>query len=293
MPVSMTGFGRCETGGEGFAHVWEIRSVNGRFLDVKWRLPGFLRCMETTWEKTVRKFGSRGRVDISLNLEVRSPELLGVTLNEPLAVSMFSQLEKLAEKYGQAYSPDFNRVLGMSNLWRDAGAEPDPALLESLGKGLETALAEWKKSREAEGIDMVRDLKDRVAVLSGYAEGIAQRIPEVLDEKRDALKKRIQETLESAGAEFDQDRILQEIAILTDKLDVSEELTRLDSHLQRLDEVLDVRGDAGKKLDFILQETFREINTCGNKAQDTRVSRLVVDFKAELEKCREQVQNIE
>lgn len=293
MAVSMTGFGRCETGGEGFTHVWEIRSVNGRFLDVKWRLPGFLRCMETTWEKTVRKYGSRGRVDISLNLEVKSPELLGVTLNEPLAVSMISQLEALAEKYGQAYSPDFNRVLGMANLWRDAGAEPDPALLDSLAKGLEEALAQWRTSRQAEGVDMVRDLKDRVAVLSGYAQGIAQRIPEVLEEKREALRKRIQETLEAAGAEFDEDRILQEIAILTDKLDVSEELTRLDSHLQRLDEVLDVDGDAGKKLDFILQETFREINTCGNKAQDTRVSRLVVDFKAELEKCREQVQNIE
>lgn len=293
MPVSMTGFGRCETGGEGFSHVWEIRSVNGRFLDVKWRLPGSLRCMENAWEKTVRRFASRGRVDISLNLEVKSPELLGVTLNETMADAMFTQLSELAERHGQTFEPDFNRVMGMSNLWREAGGEPDPGMLDSLGRGLEEALAEWKASREAEGEDMARDLKSRVSVLREYTSEIAERIPEVLTEKREALRIRIREALDAAGAEFSEDRILQEIAILTDKLDVSEELTRLDSHLVRLAEVLDSDGDAGKKLDFILQETFREINTCGNKAQDTAVSRLVVDFKAELEKCREQVQNIE
>ncbi|WP_026167370.1 YicC/YloC family endoribonuclease [Desulfovibrio oxyclinae] len=293
MPVSMTGFGRCETGGEGFSHVWEIRSVNGRFLDVKWRLPGSLRCMENAWEKVVRRFASRGRVDISLNLEVKSPELLGVTLNETMADAMFVQLSELAQRHGQTFEPDFNRVMGMSNLWREAGGEPDPGLLDSLGRGLENALAEWKASREAEGEDMARDLDSRVSVLREYTAQIAERIPEVLAEKREALRTRIREALDAAGAEFSEDRILQEIAILTDKLDVSEELTRLDSHLVRLAEVLDSDGDAGKKLDFILQETFREINTCGNKAQDTAVSRLVVDFKAELEKCREQVQNIE
>lgn len=293
MPVSMTGFGRCETGGEGFSHVWEIRSVNGRFLDVKWRLPGSLRCMENAWEKVVRRFASRGRVDISLNLEVKSPELLGVTLNETMADAMFAQLSELAQRHGQTFEPDFNRVMGMSNLWREAGGEPDPGLLDSLGRGLENALVEWKASREAEGEDMARDLDSRVSVLREYTAQIAERIPEVLAEKREALRTRIREALDAAGAEFSEDRILQEIAILTDKLDVSEELTRLDSHLVRLAEVLDSDGDAGKKLDFILQETFREINTCGNKAQDTAVSRLVVDFKAELEKCREQVQNIE
>jgi len=144
-----------------------------------------------------------------------------------------------------------------------------------------------------EGDAMVADLLSRLDTLRDLGDKIAERIPDILEEKKKNLRQRIIDMLESAGADFSEDRMLQEVAHLTDKLDVSEELTRLDAHLERLREVLTAKGDAGKKLDFLLQETFREINTCGNKAQDTTVSRLVVDFKAELERCREQVQNIE
>ncbi len=289
----MTGYGRFETNEDSWAHVWEIRSVNGRFLDVKWRLPHAVRSLENGWEKVVRTYASRGRVDISLNLEMLSAEVLGVTFNEPLAKAMIRQMQELADQYDDSYSPDFNKMLGMSSLWRDDSSEPEPGLAKSLTNGLKGALRNWKESRKVEGRDMTRDLLERVAHLRVLSEKIAVRIPQVLDIKRDALRDRIREMMESVGAEYNEDRMLQEIAILTDKLDVSEELTRLATHLNRLEEVLGKDKDAGKKLDFLLQETFREINTCGNKAQDTEVSGLVVDFKAELEKCREQVQNIE
>ncbi|WP_147820910.1 YicC/YloC family endoribonuclease [Salidesulfovibrio onnuriiensis] len=293
MPVSMTGYGRFETNEDSWAHVWEIRSVNGRFLDVKWRLPYTVRSLENGWEKVVRKYASRGRVDVSLNLEMLSAEELGVAFNEPLAKSMIGQMEALAGQYGATFVPDFNKILGMSSLWKDTNSEPEPGLAKSLTAGLEGALRNWKESRKVEGEAMTRDLLERVTVLRGLSERIAVRIPEVLEIRRQALRDRIREIMEAVGAEYNEDRMLQEIAILTDKLDVSEELTRLATHLDRLEEVLGKDKDAGKKLDFLLQETFREINTCGNKAQDTEVSGLVVDFKAELEKCREQVQNIE
>lgn len=293
MPVSMTGFGRYETQADAWTHVWEIKSVNGRYLDVKWRMPGYLRSLENGWEKLVRTYASRGRVDVSLNLEVLDSGILGVTFNETMARAMFEQMEKLAESQGRTFEPDYNRVLSMSSLWRDNGSEPDPGLTESLTTGLEAALKDWVDSRSVEGEAMGTDLTTRIDTLRELTEKVKERIPDVLEAKKTALRQRITDMLESANAEFSEDRMLQEVAHLTDKLDVSEELTRLDAHLDRLGEVLASRGNVGKKLDFLVQETFREINTCGNKAQDTDVSRLVVDFKAELERCREQVQNIE
>jgi len=293
MPVSMTGFGRHETQAAAWTHVWEIKSVNGRYLDVKWRMPGYLRSLENGWEKIVRTYASRGRVDVALNLEVLDAGIMGVSFNETMAKAMFKQMEELAAAQGRVFDPDYNRVLSMSSLWRDNASEPDPGLAKSLTDGLEAALREWVDSRAVEGGAMVADLTSRLQTLRTLAGQVGERIPDVLEAKKEALRQRITDMLQSANADFSEDRMLQEVAYLTDKLDVSEELTRLDAHLERLGEVLADKGQVGKKLDFLVQETFREINTCGNKAQDTDVSRLVVDFKAELERCREQVQNIE
>lgn len=293
MPASMTGFGRSETATEQWSHSFEVRSVNGRFLDVKWRIPAALRSLETAWEKIVRSFGARGRVDVSLNLEVKSPEILGVSLNLPLAQAMLDQVERLARDRGQGFEPDYNRLLSMSSLWRDDSSRPDPALMDSLDKGLRAALEDWRTSRRHEGAALAADLRSRFARLGDLTRSIAARIPTVLDEKRANLCQRVREALAQVGAEYSEDRMLQEVAVLTDRLDVSEELTRLNAHLERLDQALAAEGEEGKRLDFLIQEAFREINTCGNKAQDVEVSRLVVDFKTELERCREQVQNLE
>jgi len=293
MPVSMTGFGRFETNKDAWTHVWEIKSVNGRFLDVKWRIPGFLRGLENGWEKILRGFGSRGRVDVSLNLEVLDSAILGVTFNETLARAMFAEMERVAASRGEVFTPDYNRVLSMSALWRDSGSEPDSGLAASLSAGLEAACKDWVRARSDEGAVLVADLRSRLETLRDLAGRIATRIPDVLEEKKAGLRQRIGDMLASMGAEYTEERMLQEVAFITDKLDVTEELTRLYAHLDRMGETLDGDADVGKKLDFLCQETFREINTCGNKANDVAVSRLVVDFKAELERCREQVQNIE
>jgi len=293
MPVSMTGFGRVETLGEDFSHVWEIKSVNNRFLDVKWRMPSVLRSLEAKFDKLLRKRASRGRVDISLSVETRSAALLGVSLNTAQAGAMLDQLRALAAAQSVAFVPDMNRLMSASNLWRDDSAEPDPKLAASLEQGFLKAVEDWNASRRVEGGELARDLTTRFARLRELAAAVGERVPVVLKDKQAATAERLNGLVAQAGMTFTEERLAQEVAVLADRLDVTEELTRLAAHLDRLDEAVAADGEAGKRLDFLIQEAFREINTCGNKAQDVEVSRLTVEFKVELEKCREQVQNIE
>ncbi|NJB69452.1 uncharacterized protein (TIGR00255 family) [Desulfobaculum xiamenense] len=293
MIKSMTGFGRFSSQSTDWSQAWEIRSVNGRHLDLKWRLPSSVRALETHFERIVREHALRGRVNVQLNLQVYRPEILGVELNQPLASAMLSQLMKFAVRNGDTFKPDYMRLMGMSFLWEDSASEPDPSLKADLENGLIKALDDWNEARSTEGRAMREDLVERIASLSGWLDELRSRTPQVKEIRFDTVEKRIQTVLDKYNVELDQDRLLQEVAIIADRIDVTEELTRLDAHLTQLGAVMENGADAGKRLDFLLQECFREINTCGNKAQDTEVSRLVVDFKAELEKCREQVQNIE
>lgn len=290
---SMTGFGRCFVEDAGWTQTWEIRSVNGRHLDVKWRLPMLLRGLEARFEKVLRRFGTRGRVDVTLSLQALGEGMQGVRFDAGQAGAMLDALAGLAASRGDSYSPDYNRLLGLTFLWEDSGAEPDDELVMALEKGLATALEDWNESREAEARALSRDMVSRLIRMDEWVARIEERAPDIKEERFTLLRERLSEALEGMGTSLEEGRFLQEMTLLADKLDVSEELTRLRAHLDRLRELLDGGGDAGKRLDFTLQECFREINTCGNKIQDSQISRLVVDFKNELEKCREQVQNIE
>lgn len=293
MIKSMTGFGRAEADGNDWSVAWEVKSVNSRFLDTKWRTPAFLRSLEASWEKCVRRFASRGRVDLFLNVQINRADLQGVKFNHPMAASMLKQMRGFADEHAITYSPDLNKLLGMSMLWHDSGGDPDPDLAEDITCALEKALAIWDQSRAQEGKATLDDLQSRLSTLHGYLARIEKNVPQVREEKLTTLKERVQTMLDTMGAEYTEDRMLQETVILTDRIDVSEELTRLAAHLDRIGKVLNKGGESGKRLDFLLQETFREINTCGNKAQNSDISSIVVDFKTELEKCREQVQNLE
>ncbi len=293
MPKSMTGFGRSFLQQEDWRLTWEIRSVNSRHLDLKWRLPVFLRSLEAGWERLVRQHANRGRLELLLHVKLHKPELMGISLNRSQALAMFGELEQLAREMGTSFSPDCNRLLSVPQVWEDELREPDRRLVEDTEQGLQAALLDWNLSRGAEGKATVDDLRYRLGLLRQSLEQVKERLPAVKEDRFAAMRTRIQGSLERFAIDLDQDRILQEIAVLSDRLDVSEELVRLEAHLSRLDEILSNGGETGKKLDFTLQECFREINTLGNKAQDSLVSKLVVDFKAELEKCREQVQNLE
>ncbi|UZP67347.1 YicC family protein [Desulfovibrio mangrovi] len=290
---SMTGFGRCFMEGDGFTMTWEVRSVNSRHLDVKWRLPVMVRSAEARFEKVVRRFATRGRVDVSLNLQVHKAELMAVTFNASQAGAMMDQLASFASSRGDAFAPDYNRLLGMGFLWEDSGAELDEAFVASLENGLAEALQDWNVSREAEAVALEKDMLERIARMEEWTAIISERAPQIKEDRFALVRERLRDVLSRNEVELEEQRFLQEITLLSDKLDVSEEITRLNTHLVRLRELMQSGGDAGKRLDFTLQECFREINTCGNKIQDPQISHIVVDFKNEMEKCREQVQNLE
>ena len=293
MLKSMTGFGRCCLDEAGLVQTWEVRSVNNRFLDVKWRLPPLARGMEDSLDKVVRRHASRGRVDIALSLVINRDDLCAVNFNSLQATAMLEKLADFADEHELAFEPDLNRFLSLPFLWEDNSAENYDELLHVLSRGLEVALSDWNESRTREGKALERDLMERILRMQEWVEHIKEQAPGLKEERFNSLRERMDEMLARYSLELEESRFLQEITILSDRVDVSEELTRLASHLDLLTELMGQGSDVGRRLDFAVQECFREITTCGNKVQDAQVQRLVVDFKNELEKCREQVQNLE
>jgi uncharacterized protein (TIGR00255 family) len=289
---SMTGFGRYQQDDGSRIQIWEVRSVNSRYLDPKWRLPAQVRSLESSLEKMLRRHAVRGRVEISLTLQATGEEI-SVNFDRSLASALLNTLSDFAHSRGDVFQPDYGALLDLSQLWIPDAPQDKDALAQSLEKGLTAALEDWNNARLAEGANLVGDLRQRFATMDGWMESLAKRAPTIKEERFRQVRERLAEILSHLGGELDDSRFLQEMVIMADKLDVSEELARLRSHLKRLDQLLDQSEDSGRKLDFTLQECFREINTCGNKIQDAEMSRLVVDFKNELEKCREQVQNLE
>ncbi|MEG2172171.1 MAG: YicC/YloC family endoribonuclease [Desulfovibrionaceae bacterium] len=290
---SMTGFGRCLVEDTLFAQQWEIKSVNSRHLDLKWRLPLAVRCLEPRLEKIVRKFAQRGRMDVSLSLQYAAGVAPAPAFDAVQAGAMLDALEKLALERGDEFTPHYHDLLSISSLWGDNSEEMDDTVIGRLEEGLTLALQDWNESRTTEGRALATDMVSRILRMEEWTEIIQNRAPEIKEDRVATVRERITEALAQNGTELDEGRFLQEIVILADKLDVSEELTRLHTHLERLRQLIEAGKDAGRRLEFTLQECFREINTCGNKIPDVQLSRLVVDFKNELEKCREQVQNLE
>ena len=293
MLKSMTGYGSSETSDDLCSQAWEIASVNAKQLNLKWRLPQFLRSQEPALEQEVRKYASRGRIEISLNLQFARSEAMPLEFNRTAAEAMLRQLRSMAADRGEGFEPDYSRLLNIPWLWQETSAQQEQEFLSLLLEGLGEALLRWDESRTREGRGLQEDLLARLDNLGKTLDRLRERSAGLAEEKFSLLQERTQGLLEQAGTEQDRDRMLQELAVLSDKLDVSEELTRLRTHLDALGELMRGGEAGGRKLDFLLQECFREINTCGNKAQDSQVSHLAVEFKTELEKCREQVQNLE
>lgn len=290
---SMTGFGRCLVENSGMTQQWEIRSVNSRYLDLKWRLPQFTRYLEPTLEKLTRQHASRGRVEISLQLQFETGHAPSQNFDQAAASSMLNKLQNFAASRGDDFKVDYNKLLNLPALWSDPQVDPDDSLSARLERGLAMALEDWNESRSAEGLALARDLQSRILRMEEWTELFSEKAPEIKEERITSIRTRLTDLLEGNNSSLDENRYLQEIVIIADRLDVSEELTRLAAHLERLQQLLQHGEDAGRRLDFTLQECFREVNTFGNKLADAQLSALVVDFKNELEKCREQVQNLE
>lgn len=290
---SMTGFGRCVMEDDDWTQTWEIRSVNNRHLDLKWRLPVQARGLESRLERVVRRFAARGRLEVTLTLQTRGAAAGQIRFDATQASAMLDQVAALADLHGDAFEPDYNALFAVPALWERENDEGDDELEERLEEGLVAALEDWNESRETEGAALARDMAARIGAMEAWVSRIDERAPAIKEERFAVLRERLAEALGAVNGELEEGRFLQEVVILADRLDVSEELTRLHAHLERLRDLLEIGTDAGRRLDFTLQECFREIATCGNKIQDAQTSRIVVDFKNELEKCREQVQNLE
>ena len=292
MVKSMTGYGRGEQTVNGYNITVELRSVNNRYLDCNVRIPRLYLFAEEAIKSRVQNTISRGKVDVFVTLESTGEQKLKVSLNKPVADGYYAALKELAENY---HLSDDISVSLLSRFPEVLVAEKAEEDVEQMAKDicsvLDQALADFDQMRTREGGRLKEDILSRAATIEGKVTLVEQRSPETVSEYRARLENRMNEVL--SNTQLDPARILTEAAIFADKVAVDEETVRLRSHISQLREMLDKGGAIGRKLDFLIQEFNREANTIGSKCSDIEIARHVVDVKAEIEKIREQVQNLE
>lgn len=291
MAKSMTGYGRGESLFEGKKIIVEIRSVNHRYCDVSLKLPARFAAMETEIKKFITSRTSRGKVDVNIQFENSEEAAYNFTVNLPLAKALYKLLENLRQELNLSGTIDLATLLSFRDIIAPAKEPRDTAGdFEALRPPLEQALATLQQMQEQEGAEITADMRARLETIRTAIEKIESTFPRSLAEREQALRERI--STWCAGVEIDPGRMTQEIAYLVDRSDITEELIRVKSHIKQFDQWLDTPETVGRKLDFLLQEINREVNTIGSKANDADISRHVVEIKNELEKIREQAQNI-
>ena len=294
MIKSMTGYGRGKQLLHGRDITVEVRSVNNRYLDCTVKLPRSYTFAEEAIKSSVQKAVSRGKVDVFVTVDSTGAEESVVQVNEPLARSYIDALRRLRELGGgmvkdDFYAPDLARLPDVLTVTK---AEEDLETVSSdLCAVLEEALAAYNAMRALEGEKLAEDIGGRLSHIEELTAQVEARSPETVREYREKLEGRMKEVLQSTT--IDESRILTEAAIFADKVAVDEETVRLRSHVSQLRSMLQAEEPVGRKLDFLIQEVNRESNTIGSKCSDVSIARVVVELKAEVEKIREQVQNIE
>jgi len=291
---SMTGFAQVKgqpDGGAAFS--LSVKSVNHRFLDLHFRLPANTDMLEVSLRKVLKEKLARGHVDVNLSFEQAAGAPL--TLNKQLVAAYVQAFRAAAIEAGIAAEPDLNAVLRLPGALDSAPAAPEGDLTSAVLAKIEEALVNLNRMREEEGRAMDRELRERMAHLQSGCTEVRKHRETVLKTYSERLKSRLQEWLASS---VDQDRIVQEAALLADRSDIQEELVRLENHVQHFLGLLDAGGEVGKKLDFLLQEMNREANTLLSKTSGlagdaVRITEAGLAMKSDIEKAREQVQNIE
>ncbi len=291
MIKSMTGYGRGSCTRDGFSFSAEMRSVNHRYADFSIRLPRELYALEDPVRRLLQDQISRGRVEVTLTLDEIPAGLRQVKVNYDLAEDYHLSLKHLVERLGLDEQVRLKHLLQMPELFKPAGLSlTEEEVWPAAGEALQEALENLLKQRHREGENLCRDLIDRAKNLENLVEQAAERAEGAKDDCRRRVEQKFAELL---AGQFEETRLLMESAILVERMGVDEELVRLQSHIEAFRTNLNGSEPVGRKLDFIAQEMFREVNTIGSKAGDYRLTNLVVDMKAELEKIREQIQNLE
>ena len=289
---SMTGFGRAQASVEGYNITVEIRSVNNRYFDFYAKMPRAFSFLEEKVKSLLSTEISRGKVECSLQIETTADESVIVSVNEPLAVGYVKAIEELAEKFQVKNDLTALSLARFSDILSITKAPVDEEDLWNKVQGaVKEALAEFIKMREIEGEKLKADVLSRADLIIDNVAYIEERSPETVKAYSEKLLERMKTVL--GDTQVDEARILTEAAIYADKVAVAEETVRLRSHIDQLHSMLDSNEAVGRKLDFLVQEINREANTIGSKAQDVDIARRVIDIKAEVEKIREQIQNIE
>jgi uncharacterized protein (TIGR00255 family) len=290
---SMTGFGAGRGVGGGEAVSVELRSVNGKFCEVKPRLPRELAALEPELVRTVKARVARGVVDVAVRRELAGGVRgLLPRVDLVLASAYAKALRELKSELGLAGEPTVHDMTSLEGVISLAESPPDlPSMSAALQAALAAALEALEQMRRKEGEALARDLSARIDTIERGAAAIAKLAPLSIEQHRERLEARVSEL--SRGMAIDPQRLAQEVAFFADRTDVAEELTRLSSHLEQLRTLIASDAPAGRKLEFLVQEVNREINTIGSKAQHAGIANQVVDLKAELERIREQIQNIE
>ena len=289
---SMTGYGKKDVTSQTASVTVEIRSVNHRFLEVAVRVPRSLAQLEDQIRKTVQQRCLRGRVDVSVSVHAAGGSLKTVQIDQALAKQYHVALKKLQKGLGLKGTVDISLLAGFRDI---VSITDEPVDTDHLGKtvvrALGGALTDLEKMRRREGNALVKDLHAHLDAIRIAKSVVADRAPELAANAFGRMKGRIEALLQTELP--DPARLQQELALYADRSDISEELVRLESHMLQFDQTLHSKESVGKTLEFLLQEMGREVNTIGSKANDADIAALVVRMKAELEKLREQVQNVE
>lgn len=289
---SMTGFGRGEASEDGRTWVAEVRTVNHRFLDQRVLLPRLFTALEEPVKKVVAATFDRGRVDVSISLAGTSTVDPQLQVNETVARQYHRCLRQLITEYGLEQDIRLSDMLTLRDVINLEEGHPDmEAEWRLISTALDTALYDCDSMREREGSALRRDLLDRLEKFEVVVRQIENQLPELLRQRQADLTHRVHKLLD--GFDLDPLRLAQETAIMADKSDVTEELTRLESHIAQFRAFLSSEEPVGRRLDFLLQEFLREVNTLSSKIANASIGHLSVEMKNEIEKLREQVQNVE
>jgi len=288
----MTAFGRGQNSAREATWTVEIRTVNSRFLDFHLKIPPMINCLEERVKKLVSARLTRGRVNLSITLTGLLDTKPKLILNRPLVREYRRVLDELREELGMDADPGLGAFLANRDLIRAEDSTPDAdELMAQVAPAVNQALDSLMEMRDVEGATLAADFRERLDLLAVLFKKVGEASPAIAESYRQRLQERLAILL--GDVQPDPERIAQEVAIIADKSDITEETVRAASHLEQFKSMLEMDQPVGRKLDFLIQELNREANTMGSKSPDAAIAQLIVEIKTELERLREQVQNVE
>ncbi len=292
MIKSMTGFGRCEVQKDSRKFTVELKSVNHRYLDVNIRMPKKLNFFETAIRTLLKSYANRGKVDIFITYEDLSQTQVSVKYNAALAAEYMKYLKQMEEEFGLENDVRVSTLSRYPEVFTmEEQSEDEEELWNGLKEALEGAFTQFVETRKTEGENLKKDITSKLDLLSEQIGFIEERSPQIVAEYRAKLEDKMKELL--ADTQIEESRVASEVILFADKICTDEEVVRLKSHISHMRNTLEEKDEIGRKLDFIAQEMNREANTILSKANDIEVSDRAISLKTEIEKIREQIQNIE